>query len=181
MYCDESVGISLSMCEVADMSGHTYTRGLVASAAPRHAASLELGSILAARHGAVRCGAARCGAARRDSCVVECSQIVASAATRSCATYCEPGLIHICIYTYICINIYCPKQLILSSKDVPTFHNLSSFISPSIADITATPTNLVNVLHPIDTIAVAKVRLQLGVIVTGIGGLIRIGSCRRID
>ena len=56
------------MCEAADMSGHTYIRGLAASAAPRRAASLELGSILAAWRGVARCGA------------VECSQIVASAA-----------------------------------------------------------------------------------------------------
>ena len=49
------------------MSGHTYIHGLAASAAPRRAASLELRSILAAR---------------RDSCAVQCSQIVASAAMR---------------------------------------------------------------------------------------------------
>ena len=48
----------------------TYIHGLAASAAPRRAASLELGSILAAR---------------RVSCAVECSQIVTSAAPRRVA------------------------------------------------------------------------------------------------
>ena len=47
-----------------------YLIGLAASAAPHRAASLELGSILAAR---------------RDSCAVECSQIVASTAPRRVA------------------------------------------------------------------------------------------------
>ena len=54
----------IPICEAADISVHTYIHGLAASAAPRRAASLELGSILAAR---------------RDSCAVECLQIVASA------------------------------------------------------------------------------------------------------
>ena len=36
------------------MSGYTYIHGLAASVAPRRAASLELGSILAARRGAIR-------------------------------------------------------------------------------------------------------------------------------
>ena len=55
----------IPVCEAADMSGHTYIRGLAASAVPRRVASLELGSILAAW---------------RNLCAVECSQIVASAA-----------------------------------------------------------------------------------------------------
>ena len=44
----------IPICDTADMSGYTYIHGLATSVAPRRAASLELGSILAARRGAIR-------------------------------------------------------------------------------------------------------------------------------
>lgn len=89
--------------------------------------------------------------------------------------YCMTWLVFVLCFTIL----YCFSSV---SVAVPSWHSRekeSSYYN-SVWISTELQTDWVHIFHPVDTVAVSKVSLQLWVIVAGIRWLIRVGCCRCI-